>query len=229
MSRKIALFALLGCIGGTSFFNSNTLLAQIVAFSPRGGVHVRAPFVRVDVFPYGGVSVRAPFAAVDVPGRRFRYGPDSNVFGEPRYAAKMPSPHELATMGEESLWRLLQIDANWLHDELRRFDTALRWQQYLRVPEADRADSPVPIEERRVAFDDAIERFGTTAADPQFAMIAQLPAFTATQMVLTELRARLDKPTNAGGGQVEDLPLPPPAKPRTKPRAEGPLLPPPAH
>ena len=93
MSRKMALLALLGWIGSTSFlFKSNTLLAQIVAVSPHGEVHVRAPFVRVDVFPYGGVSVRAPFAAVDVPGRRFRYGPESYLTGEPpRYAAKMPS------------------------------------------------------------------------------------------------------------------------------------------
>ena len=75
-----------------------------------------------------------------------------------------------------------------------------------------------------VALEDAIERFGQTAADPQFAMVAQLPAFVATQMVLTELRLRLDKPSNTGGG-VEELPLPPPVQPG----AEGPLLPAPSH
>ncbi len=226
MSRKMALLALLGWIGSSSFlFKSNTMVAQIVDFSPRGGVHVRAPFVRVDVFPYGGVSVRAPFAAVDVPGRRFRYGPEPIITSEPQwYGPNMPASQQLATMRDESLWRLLQIDANRLRDELRRFDTAVRWQRYLRVPEAGLADSPASADERRVALEDAIERFGKTAADPQFAMIAQLPAFVATQMVLTELWARLGHPIKAGGG-VEDLPLPPPAQPG----AESPLIPVPSH
>ena len=74
MSRKVVAFIVLGLLGNTvhgPFTNSS--LAQ--------GVHVRAPFVRVDVYPYGGVSVRAPLAGIDVPGRHYRYYPDSSVMG----------------------------------------------------------------------------------------------------------------------------------------------------
>ena len=62
MSRKFTVLVALGILGRTI----GPLAANV---SHAQGVHVRAPFVSVDVDSYGGVSVRAPFTAVDIPGR----------------------------------------------------------------------------------------------------------------------------------------------------------------
>ena len=60
--------------------------AQMVRRYGRGGVHVRAPFVRVDIAPNGATSVRAPFVAVDDPGGVY-IGPWRRRMRQPLYMA----------------------------------------------------------------------------------------------------------------------------------------------
>jgi hypothetical protein len=206
MSRNISVLCLLGFIGTTiSLFANRTSVAQFVDVSP-GGVHVRAPFVRVDVYPHGGVSVRAPFAAVDVPGRRYHYyeGPRSVDAGRFYQPALLP-PQRLAAMDGDSLLRLLRTNAARLHYELDRFDTGATWQRYLRVSDVGREGLAA-----------ALERFRRIASDPQYEKIAKLPAFGAIQAVLTELVSRFDRPSNPAGAKPEELPLPPPARPSNR-------------
>src|SRR6476661_121997 len=97
MRRKIAVLLALGL---------STTVGLLATNSAWGQVHVRAPFVRVDVGP-GGVSVRAPFTAVDVPRRRYwqdagPYGPGPE-FAEPA----IPSSQHLTSLSDDRLLYLL--------------------------------------------------------------------------------------------------------------------------
>lgn len=217
MPRKVAFLMALGVLGSTmGVLSTSPTFGQAVAVSPRGGVHVRAPFVRVDVYPFGGVSVRAPFAAVDVPGRRYYHEPGPVVM-EGRMPGWAPAPlaiptaQELAAMDDEDLLRLLRSTEGRLRDELGRFDTGARWQKYLRVSELDFADASVTPDDRREALAATVERFGRIASDPQYGMIAALPAFVATQAVMSEFLARLDRSANPAGAPAEELPPPDPS------------------
>lgn len=204
MSRRL-LFLFVGILG--TLFGSlvnNLSVAQIVDFWG-GGVHVRAPFVRVDVFPYGGVSVRAPFAAVDVPNRRYRYYPEGVVAGRPNIQPVMPTAQEMAAMDDEALFRLLHFNASQLQRELDRFNTGSEWQRYLHVSDGQREE-----------LGDDLLRFRKIASNAEYGMISSLPAFRATEAVLTELASRANRPPNASRGKPEDLPLPPPARNETE-------------
>src|SRR6476660_2192361 len=130
MRRKIAVLLALGL---------STTVGLLVTDSAWGQVHVRAPFVRVDVGP-GGVSVRAPFAAVDVPRRS--YWRDSGPYGPgPEFIEPaVPTAQELARLSDERLLNLLIMVGRQLRSELGRFDTGERWQRYLRVPVETLAD-----------------------------------------------------------------------------------------
>ena len=202
MSRKFTVLVALGILGGTI----GPLAANV---SHSQGVHVRAPFVSVDVDPYGGVSVRAPFTAVDIPGRARLYGPDSIVYGPPAASPSFPTAQELAAMDDATLRQTLRSTAYWLHDRLADFDTGDTWQRYFRLPAEIFAESSAATNERNAAFARLLQRFNDIAADPKFGKISKLPAFTAMQAALTELLSRHVVPS-------EDLPAPQQPPPATE-------------
>jgi hypothetical protein len=207
MSRKLAALAARGILALTAgLISSETSLSQVVSL--QGGVHVRAPFVRVDVFPGGGVSVRAPFAAVDVPGRPYYYEPGPFI-GRQGMRAAFPSQNDLAAMDDQMLRQTLRSIAARLHERLGRFDTGDTWQRYLRVSDDVLDTSTADPAARQEAIANLLGRFEKIAADPQYPMISNLPAFRAMQSALIEASARFD------GAHTEELPKPerPPRQP----------------
>ena len=213
MSRNLSLVGLIFMVGGLSSLSATPCEAQRV-WVGGGGVRVRAPFVRVDVGPYGGVSVRAPFAAIDVPPGGYYepgYGPPVMVerrVAEPTYATAA----DFAAMDAEQLDQALRGISRSLHDRLSRFDTAETWQRYLRLPEAA-VDATVPADERIATLAKLLDRFHKIAADPQYSMIARLPAFVAMEAALNEAISRPEKPLTPPQSAHEDLPLPAPEQP----------------
>jgi hypothetical protein len=206
MSRKAVVCGWLFS-GIASLITTSESVAQWVDVSPGGGVHVRAPFVRVDVFPYGGgVSVRAPFAAVDVPGRPQYYGPPPIVVERQVAEPTFSTPQELADLDDATLRRILRTNAARLYERLGRFDTGATWQRYLRL-RSDDFDGSLS-DERREALSTLLERFRSVASDPQYAVIAELPNFAAMQSVLTEMVFRIDQSSAAIGAGTEELPAP---------------------
>lgn len=207
MSRKFALLAVLVLLGGTlGALTTSTSFAQGVYFGPEGGIHVRAPFVRVDVYPRGGVSVRAPFAAVDVPPRPYYYGPPPMVIERPVAQPAFPTAEELAAMDDETLRQTVRSIADRLHDRLARFDTGDTWQRYLRLRDDIIAD-PSPAA-RGEATARLLQRFSDIAADERYGTISGLPAFTAMQSGLAELLSRSGNASAAPGAAAEELPAP---------------------
>jgi hypothetical protein len=188
-----------------------------------GGVRVRAPFVRVDVDPYGGVSVRAPFAAVDVPPRGYYEPGYPPAYVERRVVERaFPTAADLAAMDDEQLNQALRAIAQSLHNRLDRFDTGDTWQRYFRLPEEAVAAS-TPPDARNAAIAKLLERFQKVAADPQYSMIARLPAFKAMEAGLNEAFSRPESDTTRPETTTEDLPLPPPERPASEGR-NGPFL-----
>lgn len=217
MSRKFTVLAVLGILGGTiGSLTTSTSVAQPVYVAPRGGVHVRAPFVSVDVDPYGGVSVRAPFTAVDIPGRARFYEPGSIVYGPPAAQQSFPTAQELAAMDDATLRQTLRSTANRLHDRFARFDTGDTWQRYFRLPEEVVAESPAATNERRAAFARLLQRFNDISANPQYGKISKLPAFIAMQAALTELLSRDGGSSATNGVRSEELPGPQQPQPTTE-------------
>jgi len=206
MSRNVVLVAVLWCVGSMAVPLTRTANGQIVSGSPGGGVHVRAPFVRVDVYPYGGVSVRAPFAAVDVPGRPYYYGRGPMVIERHVAEPSFPTAQELAVSDDASLQRSLRSIADRLQQRLGRFNTGSTWQRYLRLPDEILGDSSAV--ERREALTELAERFHDVAAEPKYAMIAELPAFAAMRAALIEATSRFGDSPEASGARAEELPDP---------------------
>ncbi|MCI0335733.1 MAG: hypothetical protein L0228_21205, partial [Planctomycetes bacterium] len=195
-------------------FSSALCMAQRV-WVGEGGVRVRAPFVRVDVYPYGGVSVRAPFAAVDVPPRGYYYEPGYAppvIFERPVVEPSYPTAADFAAMDAEQLAQALRALSQSLHNRLSRFDTGDTWQRYLRLPDAA-IDLSAPPSERTTALVTLLDRFHKVAADPQYSMIVRLPAFTAMESALNEAVLRPETSPAATAAAVEDLPLPAPEQP----------------
>ncbi len=224
MTRSGAVVAFLCIVVGTFVvFSSAPCMAQRV-WVGGGGVRVRAPFVRVDVYPYGGVSVRAPFAAVDVPPRGYYYEPGlaPPVIFERPVEPSFPTAADLAAMDAEQLAQALQAISQSLHNRLRRFDTGDTWQRYLRLPDTA-IDMSLPPEERMAALAELLNRLRGVAADPQYPMIARLPAFNAMEAALNEAVARPETLSAPADAAVEDLPLPAPEQPPQRSR-NGPFL-----
>ncbi len=103
MRRIVSTSCAAGVLGAAVLFLPNASQAQRVSVGLTDGVHVRAPFVSVDVYPRGGVSVRAPFTAVDVGGRSIYVGPQPAINMRPVVQPPFPSPHALAAMDDNSL------------------------------------------------------------------------------------------------------------------------------
>jgi hypothetical protein len=175
--------------------------------------------VRVDVGPYGGVSVRAPFAAVDVPPRGYYERSDVE-----RRIPAFPSAGDLARMDDEQLDQALRSIAQSLHDRLNRFNTGDTWQRFLRLPD-EIVNPATPHDERTAALTAHLDRFRKIAADPQYSMIAQLPAFVAMEAALSEALSRPETNRSRPGVTTEDLPLPPPQSPTDTKRGNSFLKP----
>jgi hypothetical protein len=209
MTSKVMILAVrcsLGC--GIAILAGKACHAQWVHVTQGGGVHVRAPFVRVDVYEDGGVSVRAPFTSVDTPGRR-PYRVERRAFMEPETAApEWRAAGDLATMDDASLRQTLRSNAARLHQSLGRFNTGDTWQRYLRLPE-DALDGSLTEPDRQYeTLSKTLSRYRFVAANPEYPMIARLPEFHAMQDALDEMVSRLENsavPRNSG----EELPLPP--------------------
>jgi hypothetical protein len=204
MSRNLVVVAVIWILSG--FLSATPILAQAVWVG--GGVRVRAPFVRVDVGPDGGVSVRAPFTAVDVPPGGY-YGPEyPPPYVERRVVEpQFPTASDLAAMNDEQLSQALRAIAQSLHNRLNRFDTGATWQRYLRLPEE--AVVSTPSDERTAAVATLLDRFHKIAAEPQYSMIARLPAFIAMEAALNEALSRPKNGPTGAATATEDLPLPP--------------------
>jgi hypothetical protein len=207
MTSKVMILAVrcsLGC--GIAILAAGAGQAQWVQVSEGGGVHVRAPFVRVDVFEDGGVSVRAPFTSVDTPGRR-SYRVERRAFMDPQIAApEWSTAVDLAAMDDASLRRTLRLNAARLHQDLGRFNTRASWQRYLRLPEDWASDSSTELEHEALAR--TLGRFRFVAANPEYSMIASLPSFQAMQDALDEMVSRLNN-SAVPRSSAEELPLPP--------------------
>jgi hypothetical protein len=193
---------------------AGTTRAQWVSVGP-GGVHARAPFVRVDVGPYGGVSVRAPFTAIDTPGRYYPYGPPPVVIERQSVRSPVPTAAELVAMDDERLRQTLASTADRLHARLNRFDTGATWQRYLlRFTDEVLADFSSADGASGQAITESLDRFRLVASEPRYHMISELPAFVAMQSILSEMESRRAQPGRANEGSAEELPLPRPQQPR---------------
>jgi hypothetical protein len=206
MSRKVIAASVSSFLFAAVMSTAGVALSQPVSVNLSGGVHVRAPFVSVDVYPGGGVSVRAPFTAVDVGGRSYVVG--RPVVVEP----SLPTPQALAAMDDEAVWRSLRNASLRLNQRLSRFDTGATWQRYLRLPDELVSGSAADADQRRAAAAELQERFGEVAANARYRKIADLPAFAAMQAVLTEMVSRPPGASSASGASAEELP--PPARGR---------------
>jgi hypothetical protein len=215
MARSVsgwAAFCIVGVV--TGMITTDKARAQWVSVGG-GGVHVRAPFVRVDVGPYGGISVRAPFTAIDTPGPYYPYGPPPVIIERRIVQPSLPTAAELAAMDDESLRRVLAMTADRLNARLSRFDTGATWQRYLlRFTDEAIADFWPGSESSNGAIAESLERFRFVASQPEYRIIAELPAFVAMQSVLGEMEARNKGAGSGGDAASEELPLPQPEQPR---------------
>ena len=215
MMRNLAGPTVLFVVGGAAaLIAARSSHAQWVSVGG-GGVHVTAPFVRVDVGPYGGVSVRAPFTAIDSPGRYYPYGPPPVIIERRMARPSFPTAAELAAMDDETLRQTLGSTADRLHVRLSRFNTGATWQRYLlRFTDETIADFSPGAGGSGEAAAELLERFRFVDSDPQYQMIATLPAFVAMQSILIEMESRLNQPGGASDVSTEELPLPQPERPR---------------
>jgi hypothetical protein len=155
--------------------------------------------------------VRAPFTAVDVPPRDFYDEEGPPPYIERRVVeAAFPSAADLAAMSDEQLNQALLAISDSLQNRLSRFNTGNTWQRYLRLPE-DATAASTPPDARMAAIATLLDRFQKISADPQYAMIARLPAFQAMDAALNEALSRPRSEPSAT--PAEDLPLPPPSRP----------------
>jgi hypothetical protein len=215
MSRCSAGWALGIAFGVIAAFAIADLATAQRVWVGEGGVSVRAPFVRVDVGPYGGVSVRAPFANIDVPPDYY-YEPYPRFVAERFLEPAFPTANELAGMNDGQLYNALVSINERLQRRLDRFNTGQTWQRYLALPPVAMAAMVDPAF-RRETLVALLEKFHRVSADPQFSMIASLPAFVAMQDALTEIVARPEsggpRPNalpDGGALEPEELPLPAP-------------------
>jgi hypothetical protein len=182
------------------------LCAQPVSVSLDNGVHVRAPFTSVDVFPGGGVRVRAPYTAVDIGGRTAYSGPSHVVVRRPIMSANFFKPADLERMNDAELWRTLREASDRFIDRVGRFDTGITWQRYLRLPDELQTDTYVGDSLQRDAAEKLLQRFDEIANDFRFRKISDLPAFVAMRSALAEL---IKRPAAAGHtDRTELLPAP---------------------
>jgi hypothetical protein len=202
MLRNFIAASVISVLFAATIMTAGIAFGQPVSVSLSGGVHVRAPFVSVDVYPGGGVSVRAPYTAVDVGGRPYVVG--RPVVVEP----VVPTPQALAAMDDDALWRAVRNASLRLNQRLSRFDTGVTWQRFLRLPDELVSGSTAESDQRRAAAAELLNRLDEVAADARYRKIASLPAFAAMQAVVSELASRKVGAARATGASAEELPPP---------------------
>lgn len=183
--------------------------AQIVSRTAGGGVHVRAPFVDVNVPAAGGVAIRGPLGGRRFFGRRLGLVPPvagqpnaqqpGTQFQEATRGARVPSPapgyvenanflptpEELAAMDIAELQATLREVSRQLHHRLSRLTTGAGWQRHLKVP-GEVLFAPTQNSE---LVKKILTRFDAVAGNPRYAKIAGLPSFIATGATLRQLDA----------------------------------------
>ena len=177
-----------------------------------GGVHVRTPYVQVDVGPDGTTSVRTPFTAVDSPGHVY-VGPHRGILAPSPYAAPtlyggqaavqarpFPTQQQLGAMDDATLFATLRDVLTRLNLRLDRLKTGVGWQRYLGVSEealdglAIEPNGGVPPAIQIDLLQKVLTRFDMTTADPEYAKIATLSSFLATRTVLRKVIERFGEP-----------------------------------
>lgn len=186
--------------------------AQWVVVSPGGGVHVRAPFVSVDVYPHGGVSVRAPYTSVDVGNPPRCDSPRSYLVDSQYVQLPLPTPEALAAMDDEALRQTIRTTADRLRSRLAGYRTGYMWQQYLRPPDEIISENSADDETYHAAVEKLRQRFQRIAADAHYSKLAQFPEFVAMENALTEAGVRQSGSASVTG-RPEELPTPPQAQP----------------
>ncbi len=198
-------------ISGAMLFAATSTDAQAGRrFGHGHGVHVVAPFVRVDVSPHGATSVRAPFVAVD-PGRvvigPHRYYHHSvepayvvgGRYAEPYAVAPGAAPiqpltvDELAALDEVALFAELRGASAALDGRLSRLSTGDGWRRHLGIDPAllgERGNLPEVIHVDKLQ--PMLVRFDKVASNPKYAKIANFPSFGATRLALAEVIRRFD-------------------------------------
>ena len=188
--RRISMVVMMGTM--FSALAVNPADAQIVRVYRGGGIHIRAPFVRIDIPPV-------------LPRTRLRPLAPAGTAGAGRGRALT------ADQSTASLEVALRRTALALQEELRRFQTADSWQRYLRLPPVYR--SPGWSTRRDVATMKQLQSlarlFEEVAANSYYAMIAELPAFVATRDVLKAIiTSRGEQSTPINRPAAEEIPLP---------------------
>lgn len=211
MSWKAVVSALLA--GFAPWLATRPSSAQWVDVSS-GGVHVRAPFVSVDVYRGGGVSVRAPYAAIDTGPPRY-FGPPTVIESSgAQYLA--PTQSELAAMDDQTLHQTIKTNYSHLRSRLTRFKTGYVWQQYLRPPdETTRNSSDGGAIAYQADLSRLLERFRQVSANERYHKLSQLPEFAALQNSLLEAESRDLGVTPTSENHTEELPVPPQAQPNS--------------
>jgi hypothetical protein len=163
---------------------------------------VDAPYVHVD-WNAGHVHVCAPFVNLDT------YFPcccaprpacqDGHANNENR---PLPQP---AT--DEQARRQLAASGSELFDSLRRFNTADGWRHFLAVAPGDSLSAEQlrqPSAETAGKLKVALEQFDAAASDPEYRMIASLPAFKQTHEMLARYVAQ--RGNLAGASAIAQIP-----------------------
>lgn len=220
-SRTCALIAIGGLL---SLLHSDLSEAQIVRRYARGGVQIRAPFVRVNVGPGGATSVRAPFTAVDSLGGVY-VGPRRRWLAQPQYAPAptlapaMPGPQptpvhvdelaypthsELAAMDDVALVETLREMMARFHYRLSLLNTGKGWQDYL-VLSREKLGSPgAPPEAVEILeVQKVLARYGSVQENPRYTKVSTLPSFGATFAALIETENRFGS-TQPVGPEIVD-------------------------
>lgn len=183
----------------------------------------------------GKPAYMPPELVIDgAPGAGPYFAPPGLAAQQPRISYRQPiqvGPHT----NLERTYRVLQ-------QQLSRLTTADSWLRYLALPfDAQQSSTSIEslmTEKSKAQFAEALQRFDQTASDPEYQMIARLPAFNRTRSSLRsftqwlERQPPVEEPEEIIG---EEIPLTPPAEPQPpavpQPPAEpqpsgGPVLPP---
>ena len=176
--------------------------AQVVRVGPG---YVKAPFVRVHRNPDGSTYVRAPFTEVQRPGSADPTDP-RGYRRRDRFAPPQPAvdPQQQLAVA----WMNLQY-------ALQRVNNGTAWRDYLRLPQELLVAGPVPrsidarpLEDRLAT---CLHRYDQTSVNPEYWMIAGLPAFQQLHQQLrqyTDLMPQAPLPPDPPSVQPELLPLP---------------------
>lgn len=148
--------------------------------------------------------------------------------GDP-YAGAPPGPHPMLARRGDYQARLERAYRD-LCRQLARLNTGDTWLRYFELP-IDARGEATPLDvlqsvEAKEQFAETMRRFENVAGDPQYRVIAQLPAFHPTREALNSFNRWLDhqtpriEPSEAIDG--EEIPSPTPIEENNS--IEGPLL-----